>query len=188
MKHVDERSQEEPTLGILGELFENYSPPSWDVYFMRLSYEIATKSKDLSTKFGAVLVKDKRSIAFGYNGLPPNVKDYSERMQRPAKYKWTLHAEKNAIACAAKFGVDTNHSTLYIAGMPCAQCAAMLISSGIEKIVLHRPAVEIFTKVSPYGEENEIATTMFSEASVEVSYVDIFVDKFAYLGGRKYKL
>lgn len=181
-------TNENPVAGILGEPFSDYNPPSWDVYFMRLSYETALKSRDPSTKFGAIIVRDKRPVLFGYNGLPPGVKDLPERYQRPEKYKWVVHAEENVIACGAKFGISTEGTSLYIPAMPCAKCASMIVAAGISKLILHRPAVEIFSRVSPYGTENTISLTNFEEAGIVISYVDMFVGKVAYFGGMKYNI
>ena len=64
----------------------------------------------------------------------------------------------------------------------------MIVGSGVSEIVLHKPAVDIFTKSSPYGEDNEITTTIFKEAGIKVRYVELFVGRTAYLGGRKYNL
>ena len=178
----------EPIAGIMGQTFQDYEPPSWDVYFIRLSYEVAAKSKDPSTKFGAVIVKDNRPILFGYNGLPPLVNDFPERLVRPEKYKWTVHAEANAIACGAKFGISTNGTTLYISAMPCSGCAAFITAAGIKQVVLHKPAMDIFTLVSPYGEDDNITKKMFEEAKIELKYLSMFVGKTAYLGGRKYDI
>lgn len=171
-----------------GEPFVDYTPPSWDVYFMRLSYEVATKSKDPSTKFGAVIVRDKRPILFGYNGLPPKVKDLPNRMVRPDKYKWTLHAEANAIACAAKFGISTDGADLYIAAMPCAGCAALITAAGIRKVIVHDYAKNIFSQVSHYGSDDEITSQMFIEAKIPCCSVMEKVNRIAYLGGKKYSV
>jgi len=168
--------------------FKDYIPPSWDVYFMRLCYEVSYKSKDPSSKFGAVIVKENRPILFGYNGLPPKVKDYPERLERPIKYKWINHAETNAIACGAKFGIETNGTILYIPAYPCAGCARIIISAGIKKIVMHDPAVKIFSKVSLYGEDDEISKQMFKESEIDLFFLNEVVDKVAYLGGKQYKV
>lgn len=179
-------SHGEPVAGIIGEPFNEYTPPSWDVYFMRLSYEIATKSKDPSTKFGAVIVKDKRPILFGYNGLPPKVHDYSERLNTEAKYPWIVHAETNAIACGAKYGISTNDTTLYVSAWPCPTCAGILTTAGIVKVVLHRPAVDIFCKDPKWN--NVIPHDMFEEAGIEVQFLDQFIGRPAYISGKKFNL
>jgi dCMP deaminase len=173
---------------INGNKFEEYFPPSWDVYFMRLSYEVATKSKDPSTKFGAVLVKNKRAISFGYNGLPPGVQDLPERLQPPIKYKWITHAEKNAIACAARFGIGIESSSLYIFAMPCAQCASMLSTSGIIEVIIHRPASIIFSKNSKYGEDDDISKLIFKESNIKLRYIEEKMNKIGYIGGKTYNL
>jgi len=178
--------QGEPVAGVIGELFEGYVPPSWDIYFMRLSYEVATKSKDPSTKFGAVIVKEKRPILFGYNGLPPKVKDYPERLNTSAKYPWTVHAETNAIACAAKYGIPTDQTTLFVGAWPCPTCAGIIVAAGITKIVLHRPAVEIFAKDPKWN--NVIPKEMFEEAGIEVRFLDMFIGRPAYISKRKYNI
>lgn len=178
--------QDEPIAEVVGEPFIDYMPPEWDVYFMRLSYEVATKSKDPSSKFGAVIVRDKRPILFGYNGLPPKVEDLPERLISPVKYKWTLHAEANAIACAAKFGISTDGADLYIAGMPCAGCAALITAAGIRKVFVHSYAKNIFSQVSHYGEDDEITSQMFKEAGIPCYALMKKTNKMAYLGGKIY--
>jgi len=179
-------TQGEPVAGVIGEPFMDYVPPSWDMYFMRLSYEVATKSKDPSTKFGAVIVRDKRPILFGYNGLPPKVRDSVERLTTNSKYPWTVHAETNAIACGAKYGIATDQSTLYIGAWPCPTCAGIVVAAGITKIVLHRPAIEIFSQDPKWN--NTIPKEMFEEAGVEVRFLDMFVGRTAYISKRKYNI
>jgi len=183
-EYLDQRG--EPVAGILGEPFTDYVPPSWDMYFMRLAAEVATKSKDPSTKFGAVIVKEKRPILFGYNGLPPKVYDSAERLNTDNKYLWTVHAETNAIACAAKYGIATNHSTLYIGAWPCPTCAGIIVSAGIEEIVLHRPSVEIFSQDPKWN--NAISKEMFEEAGVKVRFLDLFIGRPVYISKRKYNV
>ncbi|MBT3703387.1 MAG: CMP deaminase, partial [Alphaproteobacteria bacterium] len=75
----------------------------WDQRFLKLADEVATWSKDRSTQVGAVIVmKDRAPGPYGYNGFPRQIDDEAEeRHNRPAKYKWTEHAERNAIYNAA---------------------------------------------------------------------------------------
>jgi len=77
--------------------------PEWNVWFMQGVYWVASKSKDPKTKIGALIVKDTRIISTGYNGIPIGVDDNVEtRHQRPEKYKWYEHGERNAIYAAAR--------------------------------------------------------------------------------------
>ena len=41
--------------------------PSWDEYFMTLANEVATRTTCMRRAVGAVIVKDRRILATGYN-------------------------------------------------------------------------------------------------------------------------
>ena len=73
--------------------------PNWDEYFMKMAEHVKTKSKDRSTQVGAVIVGEGHVVlSVGYNGFPRGVNDdIDSRYERPAKYMWTEHAERNAI-------------------------------------------------------------------------------------------
>jgi dCMP deaminase len=136
---------------------------SWDEHFMDMAVLVAQRSKDPSTKVGCVVVsEDKIVAATGYNGLPRGVEDRAERMERPAKYLWTSHAEENAVAQAARVGAKLKGGTAFITHMPCSRCARTLIQAGIECVVVGKG------KTSMPDEEFEVARTMFKEAGVDV--------------------
>lgn len=109
--------------------------PSWNEYFMRFAELAATRSKDLSRHVGAVLV-DKRHniISTGYNGFPRGVIESGERLERPLKYSYVIHAEENCIASAAARGVSTYGSRLYCTHPPCAKCAGLIVQSGVQRV------------------------------------------------------
>jgi len=152
--------------------------PSWDEYFMRHVYLVATKSKDTRTKIGAILVRDKRVISEGYNGLPQGVDDnLLERYERPEKYFWFEHGERNAIFCCARYGIQSLGTVLYTQGIPCADCARAVIQAGVKEVVIHR---QWKTKkaTSPDAEATwrrslEKSETMFLEANVNVREFDM---------------
>ena len=128
---------------------------------------VATWSKDRSRQFGAVIVDERQTmVAMGWNGFPRGINDdVDERHERPDKYLWTEHAERNAIFNAASNGVKTAGCTMYVRWYPCAQCARAIIQAGISKIVCTEPDWEDAT----YGEEFKITREMFAEAdSIEV--------------------
>jgi dCMP deaminase len=114
---------------------------TWDEFFMNIAGVYATKSKDPSTKVGAVIVgPDREQRAGGFNGFCRGVVDdpkrFPERHARPEKYSWFEHAERNAIYNAARVGTPTKGCTLYIkGGPPCADCARGVIQSGIIEVV-----------------------------------------------------
>lgn len=140
---------------------------SWNSYFMSLVYLIALKSKDQSTKIGAVIVgPDKEIRSTGYNSFPMGINDnVYERQQRPEKYYWFAHAEKNSIDHAARIGVSVKGCTLYTQGTPCMDCARSIVQSGIKKVIVHLDWDE---KMNMKWKENAKRTKqLFSEAGIE---------------------
>ncbi|MDD5090110.1 MAG: cytidine/deoxycytidylate deaminase family protein [Candidatus Wallbacteria bacterium] len=123
------------------------SRPSWDEYFMGITRLVAGRSTCLRRQVGAVIVKDKRIIATGYNGVPINVAHCGEdgrgclRAERgiPSGERQELcrglHAEQNAVIQAALYGVSTEGGTVYCTHQPCITCAKMIINAGIKRIV-----------------------------------------------------
>lgn len=133
----------------------------WTERFLNLARNVAEWSKDPSTQVGAVAVgESKQILETGFNGLPRGVQDLPERMERPAKYIWTAHAEENLVAHAARKQLEG--STVYVTHLCCNACARMLINAGVAKVVVGSGqtsmSVEIF----------EAAVVMFNEAGVQL--------------------
>jgi len=174
-----------------GTAFQKYQPPCWDVWFMRFVYLVASKSKDNSSKIGAVIVKDnKRPILFGYNGLPIGVEDRPERLERPDKYMYTEHGERNAIYCGAAFGIACEGTTMYTQGLPCADCARGVIQARIKRLVVHFQYEQVFRSALVYSDQwkrsHEISKIMLTEAGVEIKVLDARVGSVAHAGGKEY--
>jgi len=118
--------------------------PSWDEYFMGITEMVAQRSTCLRRKVGAILVRDKRIIATGYNGAPAKVSHcldvgcLREQQGIPSGERHELcrglHAEQNSIIQAALHGFSIEGATLYCTNMPCSICSKMLINARIEKI------------------------------------------------------
>lgn len=126
--------------------------PNRDEWFLRMAELVATRSTCLRGNVGAVLVVDRRIISIGYNGAPPGqphcldvgceyaghnmpdgwVQDEELGCQR------AVHAEANALAWAARFGVPTLDSTMYATHSPCPACARLMVSAGICRSVFRR--------------------------------------------------
>lgn len=139
---------------------------NWTDYFLEMAHLVSSKSKDPSTKVGCVVItEDKVVAATGYNGLPRGVEDKAERMERPAKYLWTSHAEENAVAQAARVGMKLKGGTAFVTHMPCSRCARTLIQAGIENVVVDRGMT------SMPQEEFDVAMQMFKEAGVDVAQI-----------------
>ena len=142
----------------------------WDDYFMNLVYLVATRSKDKNTHIGAIIVGPDNEIrSVGYNSFPRGINDdVPERQERPEKYNWFAHAERNAIYNAARVGIPTCNCIMYTNGTPCCDCAFGIINSGIKKVVIDK---EWDNKNSGKWEEHAKRTKiMFDEAGVEIRY------------------
>lgn len=108
----------------------------WDTYFMKQAELVASKSKDDSTKVGAVLVRNNNAFSTGYNGFPRGVDDtIPERHERPAKYDWTVHSELNCLLNAAREGFGTYGTTMYVTLCPCKGCAGAIVQAGVKRVV-----------------------------------------------------
>lgn len=133
---------------------------SWDQRFLALARTIAQWSKDKSSKVGAIAVDPASRVILetGYNGIPRGVIDLDERLERPAKYLWTSHAEENLVAHAARKVLAG--SAVYVTHICCNACARMLINAGVKRVVVGNGT----TKMPP--EHFDVALEMFSEAGV----------------------
>ena len=119
--------------------------PTWDAYFMEMAEVTKNRSTCLRRQVGAILVKDKRILASGYNGAPTGLKHCEEtgclrqKLNIPSGERHELcrgiHAEQNAIIQAALHGVEIQGATLYVTINPCILCTKLLINSGIERVV-----------------------------------------------------
>lgn len=142
----------------------------WTERFVNLSKHIKSWSKDRSTQVAAVIVNDdNRIVSIGYNGFPNGCNDNIEsRHERPAKYMYTEHAERNAIYNAARIGVSTKNCTIYLDWFPCVDCARAIIQSGITHVVCGKPDAP-----SPRWIKNfAVSLELFQETDVKVTYYE----------------
>jgi len=120
--------------------------PSWDAYFMALAKLAASRSTCLSRPTGCVIVRDKQVLSTGYNGSMPKAPHcidegecYRRSIKAPddGKYDFcrSIHAEANAVALAAKEGVELEDSTAYLTLFPCYTCTKLLVRAGVKEIV-----------------------------------------------------
>jgi len=148
---------------------QGHSRPSWSEYFKEITQLAARRSTCVRRQVGAVVVKEKRMLATGYNGPPSGVAHCSEvgclrsRLGVPSGERHELcrglHAEQNAIIQAAIHGVSISGADIYCTNFPCAICAKMLINARIGKIWY----------VEGYGDE--LSREMLGEAGVEVEQI-----------------
>lgn len=144
--------------------------PSWNEYFMSIAEMVAKRSTCLRRSVGAVIVKDKRILATGYNGAPRNLRHCAETgclreklgIKSGERHELCrgIHAEQNAIVQAAYYGVPINGAIIYCTNLPCSICTKMLINSGITGIYYKD------------GYPDEMSTEMFEEAGIFLSRTD----------------
>lgn len=142
----------------------------WDIRFLRLAGHVAGWSKDRSRKVGCVIVDNNNIVrSVGYNGFPRGVFDEIEaRHERPAKYQWTEHAERNAIYNAARTGVLLEGCRMYLPWFPCVDCARAIVQAGITELIAFRPNLED----ERWGTDFVVGLQMLEEAGVVVRFVD----------------
>lgn len=164
-------------------IFENYTPPTFDVTCMKQVYLAAERSKDPRTKIGAVLVKDKNIIGTGYNGFARKVKDLPIRYNdRNIKYAFVVHAEANSVLTCARLGISTTGSILYTCGVPCNECMKSIIQGGIIEIVIHKQWPEMDS--DKWREAIRISNIMLEETGIKIRKLDSLLGMMGYLDGK----
>jgi dCMP deaminase len=156
---------------------EKRQRPSWDEFFMFKALWAARRSSCHYLQTGAVIVKDKRVIATGYNGAPPGIENCLEKGCRKDekgvdfddKGKGIcrgVHAEINAMNQIARQDlIGTKIYTLYF---PCSACAKAIVGNGLKEV--------IYSKI--YQEPNSLTNELFSEAGVKLRKFDLDIEKY----------
>lgn len=144
--------------------------PSWDEYFMEISHIVAKRSTCLRRQVGAVVVKNRRILATGYNGTPSKISHCRDvgclriKLNIPSGQRHELcrglHAEQNALLQAALYGISVEGSSLYITNQPCLICAKMIINAGIKEIIISD------------GYPDKLAQDFLKEAGIKVRKVN----------------
>jgi len=119
--------------------------PSWDEYFMALAEVVSRRATCVRRGVGALLVRDRRILATGYNGAPTGLQHCGqagcmrEQMNVPSGQRHELcrglHAEQNAIIQAAVYGVSVKDAKMFVTFQPCVVCAKMIINAKIGEVV-----------------------------------------------------
>ena len=112
----------------------------FDDYYMNMAYLVAMKSKDKSTHIGAVVVgPDNEVRSVGYNSFPRGINDnLQERQERPEKYFWFEHAERNSVYNATLLGTSLKGCRMYTNGIPCMDCARSVVQAGIKEVIVDK--------------------------------------------------
>ena len=120
---------------------------------------------------GAVITRDNRAVATGYNGAPRGLAHCEEKggclrqkLNIPSGQRHelcrALHAEQNAIISAASMGNAIEGGTIYITHQPCVICAKMIVNAGIKRIVVRE------------GYPDELSMEILDEAGLVVERLE----------------
>lgn len=161
---------------------EFLNPPSWDEIYMSMAYLIAMKSKDTSTHVGTIIVgPDNEPRTLGYNNFPRGLHDEVEsRFERPEKYLFFEHAERNALQNANRVGTPLLGCRAYVNFMICAPCARALTNAGIKEVIIHGchpinrqdlyPEFDNKQLSARWAESSKAATEIFKECGVKLRF------------------
>ena len=141
----------------------------WDNRFMQLAEIVGSWSScyQSNRQIGAVIVKQKRIMTTGYNGAPSGInscRDKGECLRRKLNIPsgtrhelcYAVHAEQNAIAQAAKMGINLEGATLYCTHQPCVICTKIIINAGIKRVVYK------------HGYPDEFSLELLKEAQIQL--------------------
>lgn len=139
------------------------------IYYLKTAYGLAKGSPDPSTQLGALIVDPLGEvIGIGCNTFPRGVQKTAERLERPLKYNYIEHAERNAIFSALRNGSNTVGATMICPYIICHDCARAVIQSGITTLVGHSKA----NGNARWTDSINIGLIMLEEAGVAVEWID----------------
>ncbi len=155
----------------------NITSSKWTGRLLKMAKDIASWSKDESTKVGAVITTNEgKPVSWGFNGMPMGIDDsVPERHVRPQKYKWMCHAERNAMDLAPSGNLEG--CVMFVTFSPCTNCAQSIIQRKISTVVID--ANFTVDKVPErWQEDMNVAVEMLTEAGVNIiaAYPDLEVD------------
>lgn len=140
-------------------------------YFELAKHLADSFSKDASTKVGAIFLAPEslQILSMGYNGMPRGFDETKpERWERPQKYLYVEHAERNAIYNACRHGTPLENSIAVVTMFPCSDCMRALIQSGVKQIITLRPDLTCLR----WGTHFKASMEMCTECGVELIFVD----------------
>ena len=144
---------------------------NWDKYYLGICKAVAANCKCHSRQIGAILVKDKSIISTGFNGPPRGIKHCNPCPRKAQGFLSgeglhlcpAVHTEVNCIAQAARNGVNTSDSTIYMTcGIPCKACLGVIINAGVKVIVC--------TSLDYY---DELSKSIVSQAEILIRLYDV---------------
>lgn len=143
-----------------------------DLELLQLAYTTAIKtSDDPSTQTGSILVDPhtREPISKFANTFPIGVTVKDERLQRPLKYDYMVHAEMGSIIQCAKDGIKTQGAIMYAPWFACTMCARIIINGGISEVVGHDHP--IYNDHPSWNEQVKLGLDMIREAGIKTRWI-----------------
>ena len=150
--------------------------PSWDEYFMMVALLSSTRASCNYFSAGAVIVKDKRVIATGYNGAPQGILSCLDSGCRKDRMN-VSHEEKNTGTCIGEHAErsallqvsrdSTIGAAIYSLLLPCTDCSKQIVGAGIKKVVY----------LNAYEEPNNLVRELFDQAEIELKQIKLDLEK-----------
>lgn len=143
----------------------------WAGRLLKMAKEISLWSKDKSTKVGAVITTlSGAPISWGFNGMPMGIDDTKPaRHERPFKYKWMAHAERNAMDLASS--ADLSECVMFVTFSPCSSCAQSIIQRKIKTVIVDSDYTAD-RMPDRWKEDMLVAIEMLEEAGVKIISAD----------------
>jgi dCMP deaminase len=158
---------------------------NWDDYFMSIAILVSLRSKDPSSKVGAVLVNNNKIIGTGYNGFPtgcdesqlPWDRDIEGEGWLNTKYPYVIHAEANALLNTV---ASPKGCSVYVTLFPCNECSKLLIQGGVKEVVFLQnkyPDQEAFVAAKKILELTGIKTRELPPAEINIEIISEYFSK-----------
>ena len=141
--------------------------PDVERRLLRAAVEMAKRSSDPSSKFGAILTDPEgRVLGVGFNGFPDGIEEDERMNDRPTKYELVVHAEMRAMLDAVSRRYPLAGTVLFVSTVPCCRCAVHIIEAGIARVVSERPTPDYCSR---WGDSIQRTIGLFREAEVQFS-------------------
>jgi len=149
-----------------------------DKAFMKEVYEYAiSNSDDPDTKSGCIVLTKNNEKLHGANRIPGYIEAKDWMVEKPLKYEYIEHCERDLIAKSAHFGCCLYESEMYINFKSCMPCARAIINAGIKRVVIHKEGQETYEKLAKEnkgGDWHEIDSIEFMRsAGIQVDYLSM---------------
>lgn len=143
----------------------------WAPRMLKLAQEVASWSKDTSTKVGAIITtSDGSPVSWGFNGMAMGIDDtVDSRHVRPTKYKWMCHAERNAMDLAPR---PLDGCVMFVTFFPCSSCTQSIIQRKIKTVVLDS-GQHLSKLPERWKDDMTVSSEMLIEAGVDIVFVDV---------------